>query len=124
MRGAVFELVAVEVAGGGGVGRAVGAICATVFARGNGFARDGLVHDVRRVGTLGGIVEGGLGEGEGLGGVVVRGRHLWVGVGRVLGDGGGGGRGVCSDGQWLSCRWRSCGLLLLRWMRFYQWLMA
>ena len=101
MAGAVLELVAGEVAGGGGGlgGRAVGAaaVSAAVFARGDGFARDGLVDDVGGVGALGGVVEGGLGEREGFGGVVVRGRHLGVGVG-VGRDFGGGGRGLCSDG--------------------------
>lgn len=68
MGGAVFELVAVEVAGGGGGG--VGA--AVLGARGDGFAGDGLVGYVRGVGALrGGGVEAGLGEREGFRGVVV-----------------------------------------------------
>ena len=69
MRGAVFEVVAVEVAGGGG-GRGA-AVQAAVFAGGHGFARDGLVDDVGGVGALGGGGEAGLSEGEGLDGVVV-----------------------------------------------------
>ena len=71
MRGAVFELVAIEVAGGGVGGRAVSAITAAVFACGDGFARDGLVDYVGRVGALGGGVEVGLGEGKRFGGVAV-----------------------------------------------------
>lgn len=70
VRGAVFELVAVEVAGRGGGGGGVGA--AILGARGDGFAGDGLVGDVRGVGAFGGGgVEACLGEGEGLCGVVV-----------------------------------------------------
>lgn len=70
MGGAVFELVAVEVAGGGGGGGGVGA--AVLGAHGDGFAGDGLVGYVWGVGALGGGgVEAGLGEGEGLRGVVV-----------------------------------------------------
>lgn len=66
----MFELVAVEVAGRGGGGGGVGA--AILGARGDGFAGDGLVGDVRGVGAFGGGgVEAGLGEGEGLCGVVV-----------------------------------------------------
>lgn len=79
MRGAVFELVAVEVAGGGVGGRAVRAVSAAVF---DGLARHGLVDYVRRVVALGRGVEVGLGEGERFGGVVVRRRHGWVGRGR------------------------------------------
>ncbi len=103
MRGAVFELVAVEVAdrGVGGGGRAVGAVCAAVFAGGDGFAGDGLVDYMRGVGALGRGVKAGLGEGDRLGGFVVCRRHLWdtrafSGSGRRFGP----------DGQLLSC-WRS-----------------
>ena len=71
MRGTVFELVAIEVAGGGVGGRAVGAVAAAVLACGDGFARDGLVDYVGRVGALGGSVEVGLREGKRFGGVVV-----------------------------------------------------
>ncbi len=101
VRGAVFELVAVEVADGGvggGGGRAVGAVCAAVFAGGDGFAGDGLVDYVRGVGALGRGVEAGLGEGDRLGGFVVCWRHLWDT--RISF---GGGRRFGPDGQLLSC---------------------
>ena len=52
----------------------MGGVCAAGFggAGGDGFAGGGLVgYVVRGVGALGGGVEAGLGEGEGLGGVVV-----------------------------------------------------
>lgn len=77
----MFELVASEVAGGGGDGgdgAAVGAVCAAVFARGDGLAGDGLVDYVWGVGALGGGLEIGLGERERFGGVVFCGRHVWV----------------------------------------------
>lgn len=95
----MLELVAGEVAGGGVGGRAVGA---AVFARGDGFARDGLVDDVWGVGALllwGGVEAGGL-EGERLSRIVVCGRHpsRVGGLGKMLG-----GRGFGSDGQWLCC---------------------
>lgn len=83
----MLEVVAGEVAGGGVGGRAVGA---AGFARGDGFARDGLVDDVWGVGALllrGGVEAGGLGEGERLGRVVICGRHPSGvgGVGKMLG---------------------------------------
>lgn len=71
MRGAVFELVSTEVAGGGVGGRGVGAVGAAVLACGDGFAGDGLVDYMWRVSALGRGVEIGLREGEGFGGVVV-----------------------------------------------------
>ena len=49
----MFELVAVEVAGRGGGRGAVAAVCAAVFASGEGFAGDSLVDDVGGVGALG-----------------------------------------------------------------------
>lgn len=67
----MFELVAIEVAGGSVGGRAVSAVAAAVFACGNGFARDGLVDYVGRVGALGRGVEVGLREWKGFGEVVV-----------------------------------------------------
>lgn len=119
MRGAVFELVAIEIAGGGVGRRAVCAVAAAVFAGGDGFARHGLVDYVGGVGALGGGVEVGLREGKGFGGVVVCRRHVWVGTEKIFD-----GQGLCSYGQWLSCCWRRCRLLCLHRMCFYQWLMA
>lgn len=80
----MFELVAIEIAGGGVSGRAVRAVAAAVFACGDGFARHGLVDYVGRVGALGGGVEVGLREGQGFGGVVVCRRHSWLGMRRIF----------------------------------------
>ena len=73
MRGAVFELVSTEVAGGGVGGRGVRAVGAAVLGCGEGFAGPGLVYFMWSVSAWGSGGYFGLRVGEGFGGVVVSG---------------------------------------------------